>query len=211
MKILAPGDVGVMDANRHCSSGHAPEQRSGTTRGSLSEAAVDGYIERAREQWGNIGLAVAVVSGTQVLYARGFGAREAGEPAQVDAATLFQVGSTTKALTAAALGVLVDRGKVRWDDLITDHAPAIQFHDPWLNRNMTLRDALAHRSGIVGRYSPALGLIDADEVLRQLRVIPSEAAFRASFRYSNLLYAVVGRVIECVSGMTWRQFITESF
>ncbi len=170
-------------------------------------AGADRYIEQVRADWDNVGAAVAVVRGNEVIYARGFGVRELGKSAKVDADTLFQVGSTSKAFTTAALGLLVDEGKVRWDDPVIDYLPGFQLPDPWLTRNLTIRDAVTHRSGIVGTPYFVMGVMDQDTTVRLLRYAPIEAAFRDSYRYSNPMYAVAGQVIEAASGMSWHEFV----
>ncbi len=177
------------------------------TGSSLSEATLESYLERTRADWNNVGVAVAVVQGSGIVCARGFGAKELGQTACIDADTLFQIGSTTKAFTTAALGILVDERKVRWDDPVTDYLPEFQLQDPWLTRNLTIRDVVAHRSGISVTLYPFLSVMDSDQAIRQLRYVSPEARFRDSFLYNNLLYAVAGKVIEAASGMTWNRFI----
>ncbi len=178
--------------------------------GAAPNKALDGldiYIEQVRRDWKNVGVAVAVVQGSQVIYARGFGVKEIGKPDKIDADTLFQVGSTSKAFTTAALGLLVEEGKIRWDDPIVDHLPGFQLQDPWLTRHLTIRDAISHDSGIADSRYSSLGNMDLDGVIRQLRSISAEAPFRNSFRYSNLMYATAGKIVEAASGMAWREFV----
>lgn len=170
-------------------------------------AGVDRYIEQMRTDWKNVGVAVAVVQGTEVIYAKGFGVREFGKPAKVDADTLFEIGSTTKAFTTAALGILVDEGKIGWDDPVIKYLPGFQVQDAWLNRHLTIRDAAAHRTGLSESLYPFLAVMDTDEAIRQLNYLPVQAEFRDSFRYNNLMYAALGKVIEAVSGMTYEEFV----
>lgn len=166
------------------------------------------YIEQVRADWNNIGAAVAVVQGSMVVYARGFGVRESGKTAPIDADTLFEVASTTKAFTAAALGVLVEEGKAGWDDAIVSRMPAFQLSDPWITRQVTLRDALSHRAGVRSTYYSDFGVMDSDEAIRQLRYVAPKA-FRDGYRYDNVMYGVVGKVIEMTSGMSWRDFVKQ--
>ena len=103
------------------------------------------------------GMAIAIVENGAVTLARGFGVRKLGSPENVDADTIFMTGSTGKAFTAAALATLVDAGKLKWDDRVTDHIPGFQMYDPWVTREMTVRDLLVHRSGLgLGRGRPAV-------------------------------------------------------
>lgn len=170
-------------------------------------ASIDEYLQRVRNDWPNVGLAVAVVRKGDVVYGRGFGTREYGQSAPIDDRTLFQIGSTTKAFTAAALGTLVDANRLHWDDPVTHHLPDFQLRDPWLTRNLTVRDLLAHRSGIVGSFYPSLALMGQDAVVFQARHLEPEARFRDSYRYSNLMYAVAGKILEAISGSSWGEFI----
>lgn len=170
----------------------------------------DEYIDQARAGWENVGLAVAVVKGEEILYARGFGRCQADQASRVDPDTLFQVGSTTKAFSAMALGMLADDGKIDWDDAVVEHLPDLQLKDPCLTPRVTIRDTLAHRSGIADDSCyPFLGIMSSDDTVGQLRYITPRAAFRDSFCYSNLMYAVAGKVIEAASGMSWSAFMQE--
>lgn len=172
-------------------------------------ADFDSYIEQTRAEFGNIGAAVAVVRNDQVVFLQGFGVKEQGHAAKVGPDTLFQIGSTTKAFTTAALGILVDEGKVRWDDPVVNHLPEFQLRDPWLTRNLTVRDTVTHRSGIPDTAYFVFGVMDGDEAVRQLRYIAADGAFRDSYRYSNLMYAVAGKIVAAVSGMSWSDFVRQ--
>jgi len=174
----------------------------------LVEAELERHIERLRIESQNVGLAVAVVRGADVVYAGGFGEKESGRAATIDSDTLFQVGSTTKAFTTAALALLVEEGALSWDAAVGDYLPDFRLQDPWLTRNLTLRDAVTHRSGIGSSLYPFLGIMRSDEAVRQLRYVASEAPFRDSYRYNNLMYAAAGKVLEAASGMTWGEFVS---
>ena len=111
-------------------------------------AGFDARVEQIRKAAGVPGLAVTIVENGKVTLARGYGVRRLGEDAPVDADTIFQLGSVGKAFTTAALAVLVDRGRIAWDDKVTDRIPWFQMHDPWVTREMTVIDLLVHRSGL---------------------------------------------------------------
>jgi CubicO group peptidase (beta-lactamase class C family) len=170
-------------------------------------AGLDGYVEQMRRDWKNVGVAVAVVQGNELIYAKGFGEREFGRREKVNAETLFEIGSTTKAFTAAALGILVDEGRLNWDDPVVKYLPRFHLQDPWVTRHLTIRDALAHRTGYGDSFYPFLGLMNDDEAIGQLSYVTPQAEFRDSFRYNNLMYGVLGKIIEVVSGMTWQKFV----
>ena len=139
--------------------------------------------------------------------------RASASPDAVDADTLFQIGSTTKAFTAAALAILVDEGKIRWDDHVIDHLPDFRMYDPWVTREITVRDLLVHRSGLgLGQgdlmFVPSTDISRAD-LVRRIRYLKPATSFRSGFAYDNVLYAVAGQVVEAVSGKTWEDFVEE--
>ena len=111
-------------------------------------AGFETRAETLRQRIGTPGLAIAIVENGKTTLARGFGVRQLGAPDAVDGDTLFPTGSTGKAITVAALATLVDAGKIGWDDKVTDHLPGFQMYDPWVTREITIRDLLTHRSGL---------------------------------------------------------------
>jgi CubicO group peptidase (beta-lactamase class C family) len=173
----------------------------------------DARVEQLRTQVGVPGIAVAIVESGKPTLARGYGVRKLGDAAPVDADTIFQLGSVGKAFTTAALAVLVDRGKIAWDDPVTKHIPWFQMHDPWVTREMTVVDLLVHRSGLgLGAgdllFVPRSTLSRA-ETVRRLRYIRPATSFRSGYAYDNVLYAVAGQLIEEVSGKSWERFMRE--
>jgi CubicO group peptidase (beta-lactamase class C family) len=175
-------------------------------------AALPQWLDRALRDWEVPGLALAVVRGDSVIYARGFGVREVGKPDRVDERTLFAIGSASKAFTAAAVGVLVDEGKVRWDDKVTEHLPSFRLFDSYVTREMTLRDLLTHRSGLArGDQVWYGGAYDRAEIVRRVRHLQPSWSFRSTFGYQNIMYLTAGEVIETRSGGTWDAFIKDRF
>jgi CubicO group peptidase (beta-lactamase class C family) len=170
-------------------------------------------VEAVRTQIGVPGMAIAIVEDERVTFAKGFGVKALGKPEPVDADTIFPTGSTGKAVTVAALGILVDQGKIAWDDRVIDHLPGFQMYDPWVTREMTIRDLLVHRSGLgLGEgdllFVPRTNLTRAESV-RRLRYMKPATSFRSGFAYDNVLYMVAGQLIESVSGETWEKFVAE--
>lgn len=172
---------------------------------------LDEWIGRVMERFEVPGLSVAVVKDGRVLLARGYGVRAFGDPAPVDAHTLFGIASNTKVFTATALGILVEEGKLEWDAPVVRYLPSFQLYDPWVTRHITVRDLLVHRSGL------GLGAGDLmfwpptdfsrEELVERLRHIPPATSFRSAYAYDNVLYPVAGEVIEAVGGMTWEAFV----
>lgn len=170
-------------------------------------------VEAVRTQIGVPGMAVVIVEDGKTTFAKGFGVRELGKPERVDADTIFMTGSTGKAVTVAALATLVDAGKIGWDDKVTDRLPGFQMYDPWVTREMTIRDLLVHRSGLgLGAgdlmFVPRTNLTRAESV-RRLRYIKPATSFRSGFAYDNVLYMVAGQLIESVTGDTWEKYTLE--
>lgn len=171
----------------------------------------DAQVEALRQSIGVPGVAIAVVENGKVTLAKGYGIRKLGEPAKVDADTLFPNGSTGKAFTSAALAILVDQGKLKWDDHVVDHMPWFAMYDPWVTREITVRDLLVHRSGLgLGQgdllFVPRTSLSRRESV-RRLRFLKPATSFRSAYAYDNVLYMAAGQLIEEVSGETWEQFV----
>jgi CubicO group peptidase (beta-lactamase class C family) len=169
---------------------------------------LDAYTDKAVKDWRVPGLAIAVVKDGRIVFAKGYGVREVGKPAPVDTQTLFAIGSTTKAMTSASIGMLVDEGKLRWDDRVTKILPGFQLADPYVTRELTVRDLLTHRSG-VGNADVLWYRTDnsPEEVIRRVRFAEPEYSLRSSFIYQNIMYAVAGQIVGVASGVPWEQFV----
>ena len=174
----------------------------------------EGFVERVeqlREHSGAPGIAIAIVEQGETTLAHGWGVRKLGEPARVDADSIFPTGSTGKAFTTAALATLVDQGKIGWDDKVIDHIPWFRMYDPWVTSEITVRDLLVHRSGLgLGAgdllYVPRSSL-GRKETVERLRHIKPATSFRSAYAYDNILYIVAGQLIEEVTGKTWEEYM----
>jgi len=179
----------------------------------LAQESTDAVVERARKTFDVPGIAVAVVKDGRVVYSKGFGVRKLGEAAPVTENTLFGIASNTKAFTSASLAMLVDEGKLHWNDRVIDYLPSFQMSDPYVTREMRIRDLLVHRSGLaLGAgdlmFFPTTDL-SSEEIIKRLRYVPLATSFRSAYAYDNVLYSVAGKVIETISGKTWAAFIKE--
>lgn len=176
-------------------------------------AGFDARVEALRRQADVPGLAIAIVEHGKVVVAKGYGVRRLGSSARVDADTLFMNGSTGKAMTVAALATLVDAGKLSWDDHVVDRLPGFQMYDPWVTREMTVRDLLVHRSGLGLGAGDLLfvprGNLSRAEVVRRLRYIKPATSFRNAYAYDNILYTVAGALIEAVSGQRYEDYMRD--
>ncbi len=174
---------------------------------------LDTRVERVRKQFDVPGIAIAIVKDGQVVLERGYGVRELGKPEPVDAQTLFAIASNTKAFTAASLSILADEGKLKLDDRVIEHLPWFQMADPYVTREMRVRDLLSHRSGLsLGAgdllFWPATSYSN-EEVVRRLAQVPLKGGFRDRYAYDNILYAVAQKVIEQVSGQSYAEFVRQ--
>jgi CubicO group peptidase (beta-lactamase class C family) len=172
------------------------------------------YIPEAMQEWGIPGLALAVVKDGDVALAKGFGVCELGKSEPVNEHTLFAIASNTKAFTATALGLLVQEGKLTWDDPVVKHLPGFQLYDPYVTHAITIRDLLCHRSGLPtwGGDLIAYGSrYTRDEILHRVRHIPPALGFRSAYSYSNLMYLAAGQIIAAVTPLSWDDFIQQRF
>ncbi|TXH28412.1 MAG: serine hydrolase [Cyclobacteriaceae bacterium] len=170
----------------------------------------DAYIEKSRKQYQVPGLAITVVKDGKVLLKKGYGLRQINKPDAVNDQTLFACASTTKAMTATCMAMLVDEGKVTWDDAVIKHLPDFQLYDPYVTRELKIRDLFTHNSG-VGNTDFLWGVMDipSDEVLARMKQVKPTYSLRSSFIYQNIFYGYAGKVIEKVSGLPWEVFIKQ--
>jgi CubicO group peptidase (beta-lactamase class C family) len=172
----------------------------------------DQWVARAMRTFDVPGLALAIVKDDGVVLAKGYGVRKLGDSTPVDARTLFGIASNTKAFTATALGLLVEEGKIDWDAPVVRYLPAFAMWDPFVTRELTVRDLLVHRSGLGLGAGDLLwwpeSTYDRKEIARRLRFIRPATSFRTAYAYDNVLYLIAGELIETISGQTWEDFIT---
>ena len=169
---------------------------------------LDAYITKAVEQWKVPGLSVAIVRNDSVIYAKGFGVLKAGTKTPVDAKTLFEIGSSSKAFTATLVAMMVTDGKMRFDDRLTTYLPDFRLYDAVANEAVTVRDALTHRSGIARGELVWLGAdISRDEVLHRLRFLKPESPFRSRYSYQNMMFLAAGQAAGRAAGSTWDDLI----
>ncbi|MBA3318767.1 MAG: serine hydrolase [Gemmatimonadales bacterium] len=171
----------------------------------------DAYVRRVMQTFTVPGLSVAIVKDGKVVLAKGYGLRRMGQPAPVDQRTRFGIASNTKLFTATALALLVEDGKLEWDAPVIRYLPWFAMHDPYVTRELSVRDLLVHRSGLGLGAGDLLwwppSSYDRREIARRLRFIPPATSFRSAYAYDNVLYTVAGEVIEAISGQVWEDFV----
>ncbi len=179
----------------------------------LSTGSLDAHVSRVLQTFEVPGLALAVVKDGQVVLAKGYGRRAIDGSDPVDAHTLFGIASNTKVFTATALGILVDEEELAWDAPVVRYLPWFQMWDPWVTRELTVRDLLVHRSGLGLGAGDLLwwppSTYTRREVAQRLRHVRPVTSFRSAYAYNNVLYIVAGEVIEAVSGTSWETFAAD--
>jgi len=178
---------------------------------SQSFTGLDQYIESAMKDWKIPGLAVGIVRNDSVVYLKGFGVRTLGKPDKIDEHTVFAIASDTKAFTGILMAMLVDDGKIRWDAPLTTYLPTLRFGDDVLTRELTVRDALTHRSGLArGDLLWTAGwTYDRAELLRRVRYLKPSWNLRTRYGYSNLMYLAAGQAAAAATGKSWDMLIRE--
>jgi CubicO group peptidase (beta-lactamase class C family) len=176
-------------------------------------ADLDEYVARSLKTFEVPGMAVAIVKDGRVVFSKGYGVRKLGDSTPVDENTLFGIGSNTKAFTAAALATLVDAGKIAWDDPVYERLKGFEMYDPYVSKEMRIRDLLCHRSGLGLGEGDLLfwpqTTFTRDEIVYRLRFLKPATSFRTSYAYNNLMFLTAGQVVAEVSGKSWDDYIRE--
>ncbi len=168
----------------------------------------DAYVAKALTDWRVPGLAIVVVKDDSVLFIKGYGVRELGKPDPVTVHTRFGNMSTTKAFTAMLVAMLADSGRVAFDDPVTKYEPGVQFADPYVTREITVRDLLTHRVGFGDPdYLWGSSGLDFATIAHRLRYVPTQTSFRSRFQYNNVTYALAGDVAARAAGTTWQALL----
>lgn len=178
----------------------------------IGSAQIDSLVELTLKTFDVPGIAVAVVKDGKIVHAKGYGLRSLNTRQPVDENTLFGIASNSKAFTAAALGILIDEGKLTWDDKVTDYIPEFKLYNSFVTEEFTIKDLLTHRSGLgLGAgdlmFWPDSSNFTKAEIIHNLRYLKAVSSFRTKYDYDNLLYIAAGEVVAKISGMSWEDFI----
>ena len=175
-----------------------------------SDKQLDAMIVQGMKDWKVPGLAAIVVKDGQVVFQKTYGVKNLETKQAVDGNTLFNMASTTKAVVAIAMGMLVDDGKLNWDDKVVDHLPYFKLSDAYTTANARVKDLFTHNLGLGN--ADALWIIDSvstQETIRRFQFAKPTYPLRGGFTYQNIMYAVAGEVIATVSGKPWNEFVKE--
>lgn len=174
----------------------------------IDQAALDSIMNESVKFWQTPGAAVLVVRNDQVVYMKGFGVKDVNTGQPVTPDTLFAIGSTTKAFTTAAMAMLVDEGRMKWDDPVRNHIPYFRLGDPLASENVTLRDLVTHRTGL-SRHdllwfaSPW----SREEIIRRIGYVPLSQPFRTMFQYQNIMFLTAGQAVGTAANSTFENFV----
>ncbi|MFC2164994.1 serine hydrolase [Acidobacteriota bacterium] len=164
---------------------------------------LDETVKQGLVDWKVPGMALAIVKNGKVVYAKGFGTKNVIDKTLVDENTIFAIGSCSKAFGAAMVGILVQEGKVNWDDKVLDHMPDYRLRDSYVTREITLRDLLCHRSGVMPDELLMFGDFSRDEIVFRSRFLPQVSSFRSKYGYHNIMIMTSGQVVARVTGKSW--------
>ena len=176
--------------------------------------ALDAYYAKAMQEWNIPGMAIAIVSGDEVVFSKGYGYADIEKELPVTSNTLFAIASNSKAFTATALAQLVDQGKISWEDKVTEYLPYFATYSPYVTDAFTIADLLSHRSGLKTFSGDLLWYgtdLTPEEIITSSQYLEPIYGFREHFGYSNINYLAAGMVIEAVTDTTWAEYVTQHF
>ena len=174
----------------------------------IDAAGIDKIVEDALKAWQVPGASIAIVQGDKVVHLKGYGVKEQGTTNPVTPDTLFAIGSTSKAFTTTAMAMLVDEGKMKWDDPVRKHVEFFRLSDPLASEQVTLRDIITHRTGLARHdllwyRSPW----SREEIIRRIGSVKLTRPFRSVWQYQNIMYATAGYAVGAASKSSWEEFV----
>lgn len=183
-----------------------------TTNAQISSKDVDTLVEEAMEKFNVAGVSVAIVKDGEVIHSKGYGVKEVNKRGKINKNTNFLIASNSKAFTSAAVAILVDEGKLNWDDKVIDYLPEFRMYNPYVTENFIIADLLSHRSGLgLGAgdlmWFPDGNNFTIEDILTNYQYFEPESPFRTTFAYNNLLFMIAGELVARVSGMSWEEFV----
>ncbi|NRB59725.1 MAG: serine hydrolase [Winogradskyella sp.] len=173
---------------------------------------IDKLVEETLTTFDVPGISVGVLKDGELVYAKGHGVRSLSTQKTMNEETLVGVASNSKGFTCFALAMMVDEGKLNWDDPVRKHIPEFQLHDPWVTAHFTVRDLVTHRSGMgLGAgdlmFFPEGNDFTVEDIINNVRYLEPETSFRSKFAYNNNMFIIAGEVLKRVSGLSWEEFI----
>jgi CubicO group peptidase (beta-lactamase class C family) len=178
----------------------------------IEEQQLDQLIQETLTTFDVPGISVGIFKDGKEVYAKGHGVRSLTTNKGMNDNTLVGVASNSKGFTCFALAMMVDAGKLNWDDKVRQHIPEFQLQDPWVTENFTVRDLVTHRSGMgLGAgdlmFFPEGNDFDVADVIYNVKYLEPKSSFRSKFQYNNNMFIIAGEVLKRVSGLSWEDFI----
>lgn len=185
-----------------------------TISAQIAEKELDELVQNTMKTFNVPGIAVGIIKDGKLVLAKGYGVSNIKTNQKVDANTLFGIASNSKAFTASALAILVDEGKIKWDDKVIQYLPEFKMYNDYVTKEFTIRDLLTHRSGLGLGAGDLMIWPDGHDftpkdIVKNIQYLKPVSGFRAQYDYDNLLYVIAGEVIEKVSGKSWCDFVEE--
>jgi len=181
-----------------------PSKTKATIEGRVQELIpdIEAYITSGMKGFDIPGLAIGIIANNRLIYAKGFGVRSKSNGLPVDTRTVFQIGSTTKAFLTATMAIMVDRGKLRWNDRVVDLYPEFRLKDPWVAREFRVFDLPAQRSGLPPLVNDILVMLNfkEPEMIRSLGHVEPVSSFRTTFAYTNITHLLAARIVAKATG-----------
>jgi len=180
----------------------------------LTSKEIDSLVENSMKAFDVPGIAVGIIKDGKIIHAKGYGLRSLNTKQKTDENTLFGIASNSKAFTCATLGILVDEGKIKWDDKVRDYIPEFKLYNPYVTEEFTIRDLVTHRSGLgLGAgdlmFFPDSSDFELKDIIYNLRFLKQVSGFRTKYDYDNNLYIIAGEVVARVTGKSWDDFVDE--
>ena len=178
----------------------------------IEEQQLDNLINETLTTFDVPGISVGIFKDGKVVYSKGHGVRSLTNKKVMTDETVVGVASNSKGFTCFALAMMVDAGKLNWDDKVRKHIPEFQLHDAWVTQEFTVRDLVTHRSGLgLGAgdlmFFPEGSDFDVNDVINNVKYLEPESSFRSEFKYNNNMFIIAGEVLKRVSGLSWEEFI----
>lgn len=173
---------------------------------------LDTYFEKSQKEWGVPGMSIGIVKEGKLVFSKGYGTLEEGKSLTPNGQSLYAIASNSKAFTSALIGILVQEGKLNWDDKVRKHLPYFSLYDEYVSEQTTIRDILSHRVGL-GTFSGDIMWYNADfsaeQIIKNAKYLKQDYGFRAGYGYSNVMFITAGEIIEKVTGKSWYENVNE--
>ena len=173
--------------------------------------SIRNQVEEGLKLWESPSVSIGIVKDGRIVLCEGFGKRDVENDLPATGDTLYQIGSCTKAFTSALVAIMVDQGKLSWDEPLIKYLPEIRFYEDSTTSNLTLRDILSHRSGLPRHEYAWYGTdFTKEELMFNLRYLEPNKPIRTKFQYNNYGFMLAGYAVERVTGKSWEDCVEES-